>query len=144
LPEILWARSVRPHRRQLGADRRIRAGRMTAEARRPPSVRAVGASGCATSVRTDGRSSSTLVPSRAPTCCPRRLPRPASPAGCTASRSRRGRPANRFRRGHRMRGDVSYQDFPFFESNRCRPHSQVFHDATRPSRLVLPMARPGR
>ena len=47
--------------------------------------------------------------------------------------------ANRFRRGHRVRIDLSTSDFPFFESNAHRSVNQIFHDATRPSRLVLPV-----
>ena len=47
--------------------------------------------------------------------------------------------ANVFRRGHRIRIDVSTSDFPFFESNPHPSNSQVFHDHTRQSRLVLPV-----
>ena len=51
--------------------------------------------------------------------------------------------ANLFRRGHRIRVDVSTSDFPFFESNAHRSVNQIFHDATLPSRLVLPVVTRG-
>jgi uncharacterized protein len=47
--------------------------------------------------------------------------------------------ANLFRRGHRVRLDVSTSDFPFFESNPVPSRNQVFHDDAHPSRLVLPV-----
>lgn len=47
--------------------------------------------------------------------------------------------ANRFARGHRIRVDISASDFPFFESNPLPSRTEVFHDAMRPSRLVLPV-----
>jgi putative CocE/NonD family hydrolase len=50
--------------------------------------------------------------------------------------------ANLFRRGHRIRLDVSTSDFPFFESNRCPSSNEVFHGGSRPSRLILPVVRP--
>ncbi|HEX5585754.1 MAG TPA: CocE/NonD family hydrolase [Acidimicrobiia bacterium] len=49
--------------------------------------------------------------------------------------------ANLFLRGHRIRIDVSTSDFPFFESNACPSRNEVFHDATRPSALVLPVVK---
>jgi uncharacterized protein len=49
--------------------------------------------------------------------------------------------ANLFRRGHRVRIDVSTSDFPFFESNSMASSNQVFHDGNRPSALVLPVVR---
>jgi uncharacterized protein len=47
--------------------------------------------------------------------------------------------ANLFKRGHRIRVDVSTSDFPFFESNSLPSSNLVFHDVDRPSRLVLPV-----
>ena len=49
--------------------------------------------------------------------------------------------ANLFTRGHRIRIDISTSDFPFFESNALPSQNSVFHDAERPSRLVLPVTR---
>jgi putative CocE/NonD family hydrolase len=51
--------------------------------------------------------------------------------------------ANVFKKGHRIRVDVSTSDFPFFESNPVPSRTEVFHDAPRPSRLVLPVVAPG-
>jgi hypothetical protein len=48
--------------------------------------------------------------------------------------------ANVFRRGHRIRIDVSTGDFPFFEANPLGSRTEVFHDDQRPSRLTLPLA----
>jgi uncharacterized protein len=47
--------------------------------------------------------------------------------------------ANLFQRGHRIRIDVSTSDFPFFESNPLPSRNVVYHDAARPSALVLPV-----
>jgi putative CocE/NonD family hydrolase len=47
--------------------------------------------------------------------------------------------ANLFRAGHRIRIDVSTSDYPFFESNPVPSTTSIFHDADRPSRLVLPV-----
>jgi predicted acyl esterase len=47
--------------------------------------------------------------------------------------------ANLFLEGHRIRIDVSTSDFPFFEANACPSRNEVFHDAARPSALVLPV-----
>jgi putative CocE/NonD family hydrolase len=47
--------------------------------------------------------------------------------------------ANVFRKGHRIRIDVSTSDSPFFESNPLPSRNLVFHDAANPSRLVLPV-----
>ena len=47
--------------------------------------------------------------------------------------------ANLFKVGHRIRIDVSTSDFPFFEANPCASRNHVFHGATRPSLLVLPV-----
>lgn len=47
--------------------------------------------------------------------------------------------ANLFRRGHRVRVDISTSDFPFFESNQHPSRNYVFHDEKRPSHLVLPV-----
>ena len=59
--------------------------------------------------------------------------------------------SNLFRRGHRIALEVSSSNFPRFDRNlntghelgvtrRCAPAIQtVFHDAERPSRLVLPI-----
>ncbi len=52
--------------------------------------------------------------------------------------------ANLFRRGHRVRVDVSTSDFPFFECNPLPSVNRVLHDSERPSRLVLPVADRGR
>jgi putative CocE/NonD family hydrolase len=49
--------------------------------------------------------------------------------------------ANLFRRGHRIRIDVSTSDFPFFESNPIGSRNEVFHDAARPSSLAMPVVR---
>jgi predicted acyl esterase len=58
--------------------------------------------------------------------------------------------ANRFEAGHRLRLDVSSADFPRFDRNTNRgggpgdpvPASQtIFHDAERPSRLLLSVRR---
>jgi predicted acyl esterase len=46
--------------------------------------------------------------------------------------------ANVFLPGHSVRVAVSTSDFPFFESNPQPSVSRVFHDASRPSALVLP------
>jgi hypothetical protein len=47
--------------------------------------------------------------------------------------------ANLFKRGHRIRVDLSTSDFPFFESNPARSSNLVFHHTDRPSHLVLPV-----
>ena len=47
--------------------------------------------------------------------------------------------ANVFKKGHRIRIDVSTSDFPFFESNPHPSRNEVFHDETRTSQLVLPV-----
>jgi putative CocE/NonD family hydrolase len=47
--------------------------------------------------------------------------------------------ANLFRRGHRIRIDVSTSDFPFFEANPHASRNEVFHDESRRSQLVLPV-----
>jgi uncharacterized protein len=49
--------------------------------------------------------------------------------------------ANLFTLGHRIRIDVSTSDYPFFESNGVPSRNLVFHDAERPSRLVLPVTK---
>ncbi|MCU1344392.1 MAG: putative esterase [Acidimicrobiia bacterium] len=48
--------------------------------------------------------------------------------------------ANLFRAGHRIRVDIAASDFPFFECNPVASRSEIFHDSSRPSRLVLPVA----
>jgi uncharacterized protein len=48
--------------------------------------------------------------------------------------------ANVFKRGHRIRVDLSTSDFPFFEANPIPSRTEVFHDPDRPSRLVLQVA----
>ncbi len=48
--------------------------------------------------------------------------------------------ANVFKRGHRIRVDLSTSDFPFFEPNPIPSRTEVFHDPDRPSRLVLQVA----
>jgi putative CocE/NonD family hydrolase len=47
--------------------------------------------------------------------------------------------ANVFKRGHRIRVDISTSDFPFFENNMLPSRNRVYHDAAHPSRLVLPV-----
>jgi putative CocE/NonD family hydrolase len=47
---------------------------------------------------------------------------------------------NVFLRGHRIRLDVSTSDFPCFEINPLPSRNRVYHDAERPSRLILPVA----
>ena len=59
--------------------------------------------------------------------------------------------ANLFREGHRIRIDVSSSDFPNFDRNHNTggddyaettfqvAHQEVFHDAGRPSRVILPV-----
>jgi uncharacterized protein len=47
--------------------------------------------------------------------------------------------ANLFKKGHRVRIDISASDFPFFESNPIASRNKVFHDSAHPSRLVLPV-----
>ena len=49
--------------------------------------------------------------------------------------------ANVFKRGHRIRVDMSTSDFPFFESNPLPSRNRIYHDAAHPSRLVLPVVR---
>ena len=61
--------------------------------------------------------------------------------------------ANLFRRGHRIRLDVSSSDFPnfdrnhntggddYFESTLATARQTVYHDRERPSRVVLPVIR---
>jgi putative CocE/NonD family hydrolase len=49
--------------------------------------------------------------------------------------------ANLFRRGHRVRVDISASDFPFFEANPHPSRNRVVHDIDHPSRLVLPVKR---
>jgi len=61
--------------------------------------------------------------------------------------------ANRFKTGHRLRIDISSSNFPFFDVNpntgeRLGHHTRmltavntVYHDAGRPSHVVLPIAR---
>lgn len=60
--------------------------------------------------------------------------------------------ANRFCRGHRIRLDISSSNYPHFDLNpntgepegRWRStrvaHNEVFCDAARPSRIILPIA----
>ena len=62
---------------------------------------------------------------------------------------------NLFKRGHRIRLEVSSSNFPGFDRNPNTGHQPnmdaelrtarqtVFHDASRPSRLVLPVIPPG-
>ena len=64
--------------------------------------------------------------------------------------------ANLFKRGHRIRLDISSSNFPRFDINpntgeplgrhgrNARADNTVFHDAARPSHVVLPLlpARP--
>ena len=47
--------------------------------------------------------------------------------------------ANVFKAGHRVRVDVSASDFPFYEVNPHPSRTEIFHDPSRPSRLVLPV-----
>ena len=59
--------------------------------------------------------------------------------------------SNLFKRGHRIRLDVSSSDFPnfdrnhntggddYFESTLVTAHQTVHHDAMRPSRVTLPL-----
>jgi putative CocE/NonD family hydrolase len=59
--------------------------------------------------------------------------------------------SNLFLRGHRIRLDVTSSDFPNFDRNHNTggddyhesaletAHQQVFHDAERPSRVILPV-----
>jgi putative CocE/NonD family hydrolase len=49
--------------------------------------------------------------------------------------------ANVFKRGHRIRIDISTSDFPFFECNPLASRNRVYHDAAHPSRLVLPVVK---
>lgn len=65
-----------------------------------------------------------------------------------------GPTACRFRRGHRIRLEITSSDFPSYDRNHNTggrdlfdaelrvAHQQVFHAAGRPSRLVLPLTRP--
>jgi hypothetical protein len=46
---------------------------------------------------------------------------------------------NVFRRGHRIRVDVSGSDFPFYAPNPVPSQTEVFHGGERPSRLTLPV-----
>jgi putative CocE/NonD family hydrolase len=48
---------------------------------------------------------------------------------------------NLFKRGHRIRIDISASDFPYFEVNPLPSRNQIFHDATHPSRLLLPVVK---
>jgi putative CocE/NonD family hydrolase len=59
--------------------------------------------------------------------------------------------SNRFGRGHRIRLDISSSNFPNFDRNHnygaddytdatlVKARQAVFHDALRPSRLILPV-----
>lgn len=47
--------------------------------------------------------------------------------------------ANVFKKGHRIRIDVSTSDFPFFEPNPLPSRTTVFHGGRHPSRLTLPV-----
>jgi len=49
--------------------------------------------------------------------------------------------ANFFRREHRIRIDVLFSDFPFFEVNRLPAHAEVLHGPAPRSRLLLPRTR---
>jgi putative CocE/NonD family hydrolase len=61
--------------------------------------------------------------------------------------------ANRFVRGHRIRLDISSSNFPRFDVNPntgelpgahtrlARARQQIFHDASRPSHVLLPMVK---
>ena len=61
--------------------------------------------------------------------------------------------SNLFRRGHRVRLDVSSSDFPnfdrnhntggddYFESTLATAHQTIYHDRQHPSRVVLPVIR---
>ena len=59
--------------------------------------------------------------------------------------------SNRFRRGHRIRLDISSSDFPNFDRNHNTgaddysdaalkvAHQSIFHDASHPSHVILPI-----
>jgi uncharacterized protein len=49
--------------------------------------------------------------------------------------------SNLFKKGHRVRVDISLSDFPFFENNVIASTVTIFHDPTHPSRLELMVPR---
>lgn len=76
-----------------------------------------------------------------------------TPGVAAEFRIRLGPAACRFRRGHRIRLEITSSDFPSYDRNHNTggrdlfdaelrvAHQQVFHTASRPSRLILPLTR---
>ena len=52
-----------------------------------------------------------------------------------------GPTSNHFAAGHRIRLDISSSNFPNIEPNPHKARNSVYHDASSPSYLVLPVVQ---